>query len=473
MTRIPRYLLLVVGLAAPLQTQEGDWRATIESRIGQVEKTRSATFALAVRELGSDPLLARHAERPMVLASNTKLFTAAAALLALGPDYRWTTDLYYDNGLLTVVGGGDPSLRSMEDTSMPDRLLEALVLALPEDRGDAITVQLDPSLFDKEVFHPLWPPDQTPNTYTPAISALPLEGGCLAVSVTPQNGSSRPEIESTVPLKTTYRPGKAKRCVASLRPDWTASVAGPVRSSQVFTLAVPDPFTYFGLWLEHGLARAKVQLTGRPTLLSAPYEPSVPPLLEFRSRWDLAELLAFMNKESDNFSAEHLLKTLGAEATGQGSWVSGIAAIRAELLEAGLDLSSVRLVDGSGMAREAGGGNRASAALVVDLLDFMAHQEPRISQPFFDSLPIGGLDGSLKARFTEERFAGRVRAKTGFINGASTLSGYLHRPDGGILAFSMLCNYDRDGTDRTHNRHFKALQEEILGILLDADLNAR
>lgn len=195
--------------------------------------------------------------------------------------------------------------------------------------------------------------------------------------------------------------------------------------------------------------------------------PTVEPLLEHPSMWTLAEAVAVVNKDSDNQLAESLLMTLGLRVKGEGTREAGLAAVREVLTKAEVDLSGMVQVDGSGMARGAtdADNNRAAPATLCAVLRAMAEQER--GRVLFLSLPVAGEEGRLASRFRDAAFDdGRVRAKTGYITGASSLSGFLHAHDGTLLVFSIVVNYKPDGTKRTWNSRFKRMQEDMLEALL-------
>jgi D-alanyl-D-alanine carboxypeptidase/D-alanyl-D-alanine-endopeptidase (penicillin-binding protein 4) len=144
----------------------------------------------------------------------------------------------------------------------------------------------------------------------------------------------------------------------------------------------------------------------------------------------MSALVRITNKESDNFFAETLLKALGgARAGGQGSTTAGIAAVRSYAADAG---ASVQLIDGSGLDH----GDRASPQDVVALLN--GERKTPEFPALYDSLPIAGIDGTLKKRMRKGPARRNCRAKTGSLIGVSTLSGYCTGLSGHALSFSIL-----------------------------------
>jgi D-alanyl-D-alanine carboxypeptidase/D-alanyl-D-alanine-endopeptidase (penicillin-binding protein 4) len=146
------------------------------------------------------------------------------------------------------------------------------------------------------------------------------------------------------------------------------------------------------------------------------------------------EDLRITAKVSQNLHAELALRAVGRARRNLGSFEAGVAEIQAFLAEAGIDPDAYNLADGSGLARL----NLVTPASVVKLLRFMYASPAR--DHWISILPVGGQDGTLSARFPETAAAGRVHAKTGSLAHVSALSGYVERPDGGWVAFSILVN---------------------------------
>ena len=196
-------------------------------------------------------------------------------------------------------------------------------------------------------------------------------------------------------------------------------------------------------------------------------------LLDYSSASSLGEMVVEINKESNNFVAEMVLKTLGVHLSHAGSYKGGVAAVQAILGEHVDGIEGFSQLDGSGMARSSRENNSASPALICDLLREMCFLPQGVA--WFDSLPIGGVDGTIASRFKDAVFQPqRIRAKTGFIyskqsedgRGASSLSGYLLLPDNEIAVFSFVVNFYRKVNANSNNRRFKSLQQQFLKQLI-------
>lgn len=453
------------GVAAPAGLQQA-----LDARIGALERDpeTEVVVGVAVETLDGAPVYAWNADRLFVLASNVKLLTTSAALLRLPWDYRWRTEARLADGVLWLRGNGDPSLRRSAGGDAPRHFLDALAAALAQRQVSALReVVLDDRAFDREYRHPLWPPDQWSYDYCAGVSALWVEGGCMVLDL-PGDASARlfPELDPPLVMERRHQAGKALE-FGWRSPDRIVAVAGDLRQklAERQALAVADPLDQYGRFVLAGLRQRGLEVGGVRAAEPTESAPQGEPLFAWPSVWTLAEAITVINKDSDNSMAEALLKTLAVEAGQPGTAGNGVAVVRAALEDAGLNPAHYWPVDGSGMARSASGdSNRSTPAALAGLLALMArHPEGRI---LFHSLPLAGEEGKLKDWFTEACFQPRrVHAKTGFITGASSLSGYLLAPDDTVLVFAIVVNFTPRG-EATHNQHFRQLQEDVLSEVL-------
>jgi D-alanyl-D-alanine carboxypeptidase len=168
----------------------------------------------------------------------------------------------------------------------------------------------------------------------------------------------------------------------------------------------------------------------------------------------MREVVALINKPSDNLITEITLKTLGKEVRGEGTTAAGVQVLREFLQSAGLEMGAVHVVDGSGLSRI----NGVSPENFVRLLEHM-HRSPH-AEAFRESLPVYGVDGTLRNRLRGTPVQGNGYAKTGSLNRVSSLSGYLRTKSGRWLAFSIIMNaYNASGADA------RALQDRLVQIL--------
>lgn len=442
-------------------------RPQLDILLTRVDREKAIEVGVHVALLDGTPLYDFQGDAELVLASNNKLFTSAAALMALEPDYRWHTKVYGDASVLRIVGGGDPSLRRIGGVDYAGKFLDALALQLKEQGIHEVhTLELDARYFEGPDRHPDWPADDLPTIYCAPASALMLEGGCLEIRS--ENGRIRtfPDVSEGVELLSVKKRG------ASLSAWWGGSptkikvAKSRTGNDEVVRLAVQEQLPMFGAWAKTGLKKRGIAVGAVAVVAADAPDLEGEALLDWPSHWTLADVLVVVNKKSDNTLAEMVFKTLGVVAGTGGSYeggAAGVAKILDEHMGEGRVLSQG---DGSGMARnKANPLNVSTPQEVCALLSWMSdHPQGAL---FFDTLPIAGVEGRLGRRFKDPVFAPqRIHAKTGFIICASSLSGYLLLPDERIAVFSFVVNFDRSKNKDSNNARFKKLQEDFLGGLI-------
>jgi D-alanyl-D-alanine carboxypeptidase/D-alanyl-D-alanine-endopeptidase (penicillin-binding protein 4) len=379
-------------------------------------------------------------------ASNQKILTIAAALDRLGPDFRFTSLLAGRRGptaLSDVVlrSDGDPELASADVGFFADALVARGQLRIDGD------LWIDQSAFDSA-----WEPpgyEQRPNdwaAYRAPVSAVAIDRNALTLYVLADTFGKNarvwlePEgIATTSGEIKTGRGGSPQSVGFSVRANGTrieAKVSGTVpegRGTLAFSRRLPDP----ELSAAHALA---AKLKNRGLTLGGSVRAGGAEISEelviHRSR-PLAQIIHALGKNSDNFTAEMLLKALGRKASSQpGTSAAGAAAVEAYLRAQNALGAGTRLGNGSGLYDA----NRLSARTLCRVLA-AAYADPRVGPELLASLAIGGVDGTLSARFTHSRAARRIRAKTGTLANVTALSGYVLAPEPmGPVAFSLLVN---------------------------------
>lgn len=472
----------------------GKLPSNIEQLIRSHGFSRDGVAVVVVDDSGQTRVALR-ANKAFKPASNQKVLTTAAALHWLSPDYVFTTTVSATAPLLNgtiagdvvVRGGGDPNISGRFYGDDPTALLkvwaERLYSAgLRKIEGDLIA---DDRLFDAVRFPPTWRRAQEASWYSAQISALSLNDNCLDVTVTPGRAPGSPARIQARPLAPVVRfQGK----VATTRGGRTSiilnrktgtndiSITGKiVRKRDVWKSHVTfdDPALVFVSAFARALSAVGVEVVGsprrivRPSLSAAeptadiaprpaagpgPVDPGAPGssasnmayalgrrgptevLVRHVSK--LVDDLPVIHKRSQNLHAELVLRVLGAEVGGEGSLAGGARAIRRFLAASGLPQSPLTIADGSGLSHD----NRVSARLLARSLDSIRRAD--YFTLYRDSLPIAGVDGTLRKRFRHSDvrvLKEKVFAKTGFIRGVSALSGYVVRGER-VWAFSVLIN---------------------------------
>jgi D-alanyl-D-alanine carboxypeptidase/D-alanyl-D-alanine-endopeptidase (penicillin-binding protein 4) len=422
---------------------------------------RGAKVGVVARRLSDGKeVFSFHGNEMFELASNTKLFTTAAALWILGADYEFRTTLTA-NGLvqdgvlqgdLVIGGGGDPSFSGRVHPgamTVPREFAQAIQAAgIRQISGDLV---MDDRFFDRVYRAPGWPKAEWLWKYAAPISALSFNDNCVEVKVTGGPAPDAPATISTIPSFPAMRFLNHCSTGAKDRPgevaferdeDGAIVVSGrlPVGASRSETIAVEDPALFLASALQTEIAKAGIRLDGRPRLMTdfEKPRPGAKEILVWKSK--LVDSISAANRRSLNFCAEQILKTMGAARFGKGSFESGAAAVREFTRAAQLPDSAVTLVDGCGLSSE----DRATPQAVSAMLEVMYRS--KMQDAFFGTLATyAEPETTLQRR--DPALHGRIHAKTGTIkaNGVSALSGYAEAADGEIYAFSILVNDLRSG----------------------------
>jgi D-alanyl-D-alanine carboxypeptidase/D-alanyl-D-alanine-endopeptidase (penicillin-binding protein 4) len=336
---------------------------------------KSRTSAVAVDLTSGKALYARNLHLPLIPASNEKLAVTYASLLALGPSYRFSTDVLGEGELdgtlwrgdIVIKGYGDPTLSTLDLLSLASQIRSQGIRRVT---GHVVG---DESFFDSRRTGPGWKSYFFLNE-SPALSALVVD-----------------------------------RC----------------RYQGYLTR---DPALASALLFRKALVRAGVTVAGRAVTGVA--DPEAASLATIESV-PLDLVLRFMDHESDNFTAEMLLKQLGAGLAQQGTTAAGAQVVHQLLADQEIPTAGVRIVDGSGLSSL----DRLTTEAVVAMLRTSWVDED-LREILLASLPLAGRSGTLGSRMRGTAAAGRVRAKTGTLNQASALSGYANRR----YAFSVIQN---------------------------------
>ena len=399
--------------------------------------------------------------RTLILASTTKLFTTAAALDRLGPGYRFRTTLLQDGelcadgtlaGRLVIRGGGDPAISGRLYENDPWAVFRpwSAALAARGIRSIRDGLLLDTSFFDDERTHPDWPAAQEQHWWQAPVSALSYNDNVVLVRVT---GAIRPGREGqprvlpgpAVP-DVARRPGRdASRAAAR---TWACRGARGARGSSPpgpSARAGPGRATSPSSTRRSTSPRLSRRSSGRRgSRWTAPPEvrtQAPPPGSRSRSststRRRSSRSLAVCNKRSQSFFAEQILKTLGAERRGSGSWKGGLAEV-----ERVPPVARARPVPlpASPTARAARARTARAPSAYLDFLQALATRW-RHFQEFEPTLAVtGDMDGSLRHRMLGPDTRGKVFAKTGNVAGVVTLAGYVEARSGQRYAFVLLAN---------------------------------
>lgn len=405
--------------------------------------------AVVVDLTSGKTLYKRNAERLYIPASNMKLFSEAAALMALGPDYRFKNQLSTDatqlnNGVLQgnlyLHLSGDPSF-SREDLKM-------LLASLHEWKVKRINgnVYIDSSLEKVNAYPPGWLVADLAYSYGAPIAPLMLDANRLTITVNPgaqEGGPALVEVDDggggIITNNQAITKVNNKQCGVgfSLDKENHLIVRGCIGIGQWAVqqrIAIKNPLNYAKAMIKSQLAANDVELNGDVRLAKAPVGAL---LLTTRSSRPLSQLMADTLKPSDNLYADSLYLHAASKLTGSlVNWEQAQSIIKNFLQQqTGINFSNSTFTDGSGLSRY----NLITPEQTINLLTFLYQRFP-MSYEYIAALPIAGRDGTLQKRFKVPMQEGFIRAKTGTMTGMNSLSGYLYTANGHTLAFALFIN---------------------------------
>ena len=447
--------------APPVVDEREALRQFVDSLTGAPE-FRSMHWGILIVDPGrGETLYARNADKLFMPASNQKLLTGATALTQLGPDFRWPTSLWARGlvrdgvleGDLVVRGRGDPSISAhvRGDALAPLRALadSLRTRGVSRIRGRIVAA---PSPFTDSPLGYGWAVDDLDESYSAGVDALYFNEGFAeivvyggatagdAVRVVTRPASSYPPV--IVRARTVERPPAPTTAAESLsaQPALVIGqdsshtgvlVAGTIAAgdSVVQELTFRDQRAAYVAALREALRANGIEVAEQPTDSTARLD-------SLTGMWSpsLREILPLFEKPSQNQIGELLFKTLALETTGVGTADSAQQVVSRQLLAWGAPPDGFAVRDGSGLSRH----DYVSPRTIVTVLDAMGRSPD--FRLFYDALPIAGVDGTIRNRMKGTAAAGNMHAKTGTLDKARSLSGYVTTADGRMLLFSALAN---------------------------------
>ncbi len=415
-------------------------------------------------------------EQLFIPASNVKVLTTAAAFYYLKPNFKFKTSVYYTGRFSSGHISGDLYLKGFGDPNLVSEELWSLVRALKrrglrEIHGDLV---VDDTYFDEERFAPGSGGGQSLRPFQAPHGAASLNFNTLGLYVEPNPVVGKPPRAVVDPnslyvqlvnnAKTARRRSKA-----TLRVRREAHSKGdliilegrlPAGSRQRrIWVSITSPARYLGHTFREFLEWEGITVSGE---VRRGRTPSPARSLESHLSKPLSIILWHLNKWSNNFIAEQILKTLGAEVLGApGTRKKGIAVVQRYMKRLGYGPESFTVADGSGLSRK----SRISPAQLVSVLADM-YDDFRFHPEFVASLAVMGVDGSVRNRLDDTPAERRIRAKTGTLSGVDALSGYAFSRDGDVITFSILIN------SRCSHWKMRQLQDRITLDLVRLDRRA-
>lgn len=468
-TPSPTPLWIPSPVATWTAAQRDDLRHTMTAIFAD-DITQSATGLAVVAGDGST-LFARRATVPVAPASTLKLVIAASALELLGPNYRFETKFVTDapaqeplgtiKGNVWLVGGGDPSLTSDDLKRGVGALYRTGVRQIDG------TLEVDGSAFSGPEQNPRWDPDDLSYDYAAGTSAISLDGDTVEFDVTPDPGGGNASVRAVPENDSITFTGAIRTAGSGYDTDVTIE-----RAPNLSTSAVHDPSNQYVL--DGAIAQGEMQKYWKPVLglpwyvgavaqtmlasrnisLAGGYGTSVAPS-NVTVLWDhksatLDTIVHEMLVNSNNHTAETLLRMIGEREGQPGTDGAGIAVEKTELSRLGVPRDRMNVYDGSGLAP----GDRIMPLSLARLL--AAETRGRNGNLYVRSLPLVGIEGTVKHHDLHAAL-GRTRAKSGHIENVNGLAGTIATYHHGRISFAFVVNDPRADADVVYEEEDRAL----------------
>lgn len=369
---------------------------------------------LVINPMTEDTIIAVNPSRSLIPASNTKLFTSAVAVHLMGMEYECATKFFSTAKIENGVIDGDLIIKGYGNSLMKESDLDSVAeflysIGLKKISGNIIG---DDTFFDDVYSRHDWIEEDLTNVKLAPVSALVLNGN-----------------------KTSYQRKVRRR----LRTYYTN---------------VGNPPLHIAEALKNKLNRLKIEVAGKSSVGALP--PNAYLLAEVKVK--LLDILKSVNKNSNNFLAECLFKLIGAHATAaQGTAFNAGQAVNKFLKDFDVYSEGTTIIDGSGLSRY----NKTSVGTIVSLLEKI-YLDLELFEKFTQTLSIAGSDGTLSDRMKGSNAEFNFMGKTGTLNGASSLSGYLKTKNGDDLIISMIFEFNRK-----NGNYYRAIQDEIVKVLTE------
>ena len=405
--------------------------------------------------------------RSMIPASNTKLYTTAAALRGMGPDFEFSTKIYLDDsdfsdstitGSMYITGFGNSVLKEADLDSAVNKIFG---LGVRKITGNIVG---DDTFFDNLYSREDWITDERSNVSLPPVSALVVDrnritinldasgeiGSKLQYGVTPDLPFIQVDMSARITKFRAY-----PKIRSQLNSDKIEiQISGGLkkrRSKRYYSVYVPNPPQYAASLLHKKLNNRGISISSLPSVDVTPDDA----VEIFSSSITLRDLIAQINKKSDNFLAECLFKALGAYfSQEQGNSFYATQAVLTFLQQENIFSDGTAVVDGSGISRF----NEVSVASIAGLLENMYFNKDLFTD-FYNSLAIAGSDGTLQDRFKNTIVENNFRGKTGTLNGVLAISGYLTTASHTDVIISIIMEFKEKGT-----KFHKEVQDKIIEL---------
>ncbi|QDU35248.1 D-alanyl-D-alanine carboxypeptidase DacC precursor [Poriferisphaera corsica] len=466
-------LLLLLSFSTALSAQTTLSTSEVKEKLDAIfnqEKFANAFWGITVETIDGDIIYQQNRNKQFTPASNMKIFTSAATLDTLGSDFRYETKVDAVgsirngalNGDLVIVGSADPSLGAWHPAGNTEStaLFAEWARQIKEAGIDKVYGRIigDPRILPVEYYNGDWSLSDIPYWYAAGSSGLNIEENTVRIYIAPGKKVGDKPILRIVP-DTDYINivNKAKTVSAGQSTNADVVWRDPESNTVIFSGNVAlDKKEYrerASIWnspkyaahlFKQALLDAGVEVQGKASNIRDLKSFEIEGIDSASKRTtvithvspSLHDLAAVVNKPSHNLFADLFGRTLAINTGKSGSFASAAIAVKEWFKSIdGPQPDAVNIYDGSGLSSR----NNFQPRQMVHLLRYMA-TDSKAKESFIQSLPIAGVDGSLGRRLKNSPARGKVRAKTGYISYARTLSGYIESEAGQPFIFSFMCN---------------------------------
>ncbi|MGZ3804162.1 MAG: D-alanyl-D-alanine carboxypeptidase/D-alanyl-D-alanine endopeptidase [Pseudobdellovibrionaceae bacterium] len=452
-----KYYLFVFFLTLGLQTfAEESFKTEIQKLIktSGIRESELGLYVTFGEGENQEVVVDLNSKIKMIPASISKVATTSAVLEYFPPGYKFKTQLLSAGavrdktlkGDLILKGGGDPSFVSENMWFLVNNFKRNEIQKI---EGDIV---VDDTLFDQKRFDSSRQPERVDRAYDAPVGAMSFNWNSINIFVRPSEKKGEPGKVFLDPEndyvhlvnKTTTTAGTENSIVASRVEDknfngdvvHVSGKIGKEAKEVVIFKNITQPDIWAGYNLKAFLNQRGISVTGKIHSGKAPEKATL--LAESESK-GVEQSLQDMNKFSNNYVAEMFTKNLGALKAQPGSLESGMDMIQAHLKKLGLPQDQYFFQNPSGLTRD----NRISAFAMWKIIHHLRN-DFQVQPEFLSSLPIAGIDGTLKKRMKNSPGERWVRAKTGFLTGVVSLAGYAGRSDGRVFSFTFIFNGTKD-----------------------------
>ncbi|OON39273.1 serine-type D-Ala-D-Ala carboxypeptidase [Izhakiella australiensis] len=461
-----RFLRILTGAACAISLNaQVAQAASVESYTQYLPEGTSLAF-LAQKVGSSTPLLDYNGKQMALPASTMKVLTALAALLQLGPDFRFTTTLESHGSISGGTLKGDLIARFDGDPTFSRQNMRNMVAQLKKLGVTHIdgNLVIDTSVFASHDKAPGWPWNDISECFDAPPAAAIVDRNCFSVAL---HSAPKPDETAHVTVASYYPVSvfSQVRTLGRNSPDaqyceldvvtgelnrYTLTGCMPQRAEPLpLAFAIQDGAAYAGQLLKGMLSDAGIDYSGHLVRQTQVNQPGT--VLAQTQSAPLHNLLHSMLKKSDNMIADAVFRTIGHNYFGvPGTWRAGSDAVRRILKQkAGIDMGNSIQVDGSGLSRH----DLLSPETMMQALQYIAQHDQQLD--FISMLPLAGYDGTLRYRggLHEAGVDGKLSAKTGSLSGVYNLAGFLTTASGQRVAFvQFLSGYAVPPQDQRQRR---------------------